>query len=166
MPTRRVFLKAAAAAALAFPAIRLGRAAETPLKNLVLLMQENRSFDHYFGLFPGAEGLPACAPLKRAAAFDLTDPPHITDAARAEYDEGRNDRFDFVGGGRTVTYYTGEDLPYYWALAHRFALCDHYFCSVLGPTFPNRLYSVAASAGGFLDNPAVIDSVARFLALP
>ena len=155
--TRRAFLGATAAAALTFPAIRLGRAAETPIKNVVLLMQENRSFDHYFGLFPGAEGLPACAPLKHAPSFELSDPPHITVTARAEADEGKNDNFALLGGGRSVTYYTGEDLPFYWALAHRFTLCDHYFCSVLGPTFPNRLYSVAASAGGFIDNPAVID---------
>ena len=159
MLTRRRFLAASAgvAGALAFPGVRLGRAAETPIEHVVLLMQENRSFDHYFGLFPGADGLPACAPVTHAPSLTLLDPSHITDTARAEYDEGRNDNFKLLGGGKALTYYTGDDLPYYWALAHRFTLCDRYFCSVLGPTVPNRLYSIAASAGGYRDNPSSFD---------
>ena len=158
-PTRRQFLAGVAGVAggLAFPAVRIGRATETPIRNVVLLMQENRSFDHYFGLYPGANGLPDCAPLTQADTLALNDVPHTTDVAQAEFDQGRNDRFGFAGG-RALTYYTGEDIPYYWSLANRFALCDSYFCSVLGPTFPNRLYSIAASAGGFKDNPATIDA--------
>ncbi|HEX6351085.1 MAG TPA: alkaline phosphatase family protein [Candidatus Dormibacteraeota bacterium] len=157
--SRRRFLAAVAglAGGLAFPGVRLGRAAETPIEHVVLLMQENRSFDHYFGLFPGAEGFPPCSPVKPAPSLTLLDPPHDTDSARAEYHGGRNDEFEVLGGGKALTYYTGEDLPYYWALAHRFTLCDRYFCSVLGPTVPNRLYALAASAGGYKNNPAVID---------
>jgi phospholipase C len=154
--TRRRFLAAAAGTAVGFAAIRIGRAAETPIRNVVLLMQENRSFDHYYGLFPGAEGLPDCAHVKHAPSLCLSDPPHDTDSARAESTGGR-DNFELLGGGKAVTYYTGDDLPYYWALAHRFTLCDHYFCAVLGPTFPNRLFSIAASAGGFQNNPTKID---------
>jgi phospholipase C len=146
-----------AAAALAFPNIRLGRARETPLEHVVLFMQENRSFDHYFGLYPGAEGLPACAGVSQAATLALNDPAHDTDSARAEYTGGGTGPFQLLSGPKALTYYTGEDIPFYWALAHRFTLCDHYFCSVLGPTFPNRLYSIAASAGGFKNNPRVID---------
>jgi phospholipase C len=137
--------------------VRIGRAAETPIEHVVLLMQENRSFDHYFGLFPGADGLPAGAPVTHAPSLTLLDPSHLTDTAVAEFDAGRNDRFGLLGGGKSLTYYTGDDLPYYWALAHRFTLCDRYFSSVLGPTFPNRLYSIAASAGGYRDNPSAID---------
>jgi phospholipase C len=148
--TRRKFLGAAAAAvAIAtFPAIRIGRAAGTPLKNIVVLMQENRSFDHYFGLFPGAEGLTACAPLTHAASLCLGSPPHDIASARAETGAG----FDPVGGATALTYYTGRDLPYYWALAARFGLCDHYFCSALGGTAINRTISVAAAAGTVRDN--------------
>ncbi len=155
--TRRRFLAAVAGltGALAFPGIRLGRAAETPIEHVVLVMQENRSFDHYFGLFPGADGLPPCADVRRAPSLTLLDPPHGSDSARAEY--ANPEAFELLGGAKTRTYYTGEDIPYYWALAHRFALCDRYFSSVLGPTFPNRLYSVAASSGGFKDNPSSID---------
>jgi phospholipase C len=56
-----------------------------------------------------------------------------------------------------LTYYTGEDLPYYWALASRFTICDRYFSSAPGATFPNRLFSIAASSGSYRDNPPAID---------
>ena len=150
MLTRREFLGATAAGAAiaAFPAIRVGRAAETPLKNIVVLMQENRSFDHYFGLFPGAEGLPLCAPLRHASSLCPAAPPHDIGAAREEATGG----FDAIGGATAFTYYTGRDLPYYWALAGRFTLCDHYFCSALGGTAINRTISVAAAAGSVREN--------------
>ena len=150
MLTRREFLGAATAGAAlaAFPAIRIGRAAETPLKNVVVLIQENRSFDHYFGLFPGADGLPPCAPVSHAASLCLATPPHDIEAAREEAALG----FDAVGDARAFTYYTGRDLPYYWALAGRFTLCDHYFSSALGGTAINRTISVAASAGAVRNN--------------
>jgi phospholipase C len=45
----------------------------------------------------------------------------------------------------TMGYYTRADLPYYYAVADAFTICDHYFCSVMGPTDPNRLYTMAAS---------------------
>ena len=156
MLSRRQFLGAAAggAALLSFPAIRIGRAAQTPLKNIVVLMQENRSFDHYFGLYPGAEGLPPCAPVTPARNLCLEGPPHNLEDARAEYAGGANppDRFELLGGRKALTYYTGAQIPYYWALADRFTLCDHYFCSVLGPTIINRTFSVAAGAGTLGNN--------------
>ena len=154
MLSRREFLGAAAAGAalVAFPAIRIGRAAETPLKNIVLLMQENRSFDHYFGLFPGADGFPPCAPVTHATSLCLGAPPHDLEAAGAEAAGDPAERFARVGGRAALTYYTGQDLPYYWALADRFTLCDHYFCSALGGTALNRVFSIAATAGGVRDN--------------
>jgi phospholipase C len=148
--TRREFIGgvAAGAALAAFPAIRVGRAAETPLKNIVVLMQENRSFDHYFGLFPGADGLPSCAPVSHAASPCLASPPHDIEAARKDATHG----FDAAGGATAFTYYTGLDLPYYWALADRFTLCDRYFSSALGGTAINRTISIAASPGAVRDN--------------
>jgi phospholipase C len=157
--TRREFIGAAAAgAALAsFPSIRIGRAAETPLQNIVVLMQENHSFDSYFGLFPGAEGLPACAPLTRASSLCLDAPPHQVGDATAEAGAAANDPESFrrLGGDKALTYYTGAELPFYWALADRFTLCDHYFCSALGPTALNRVFSIAAAAGSVRDNASL-----------
>jgi phospholipase C len=73
---------------MAFPAVRLGRAAETPIRHVVILMQENRSFDHYFGLFPGVDGLPPCAPLQHASSQCLADVPHGSVATSAEAARG------------------------------------------------------------------------------
>ena len=154
MLTRRQFIGVAGAGAAlaAFPNIRLGRAAGTPLRNIVVLMQENRSFDHYFGLFPGADGPPSCAPLTHATTLSLPAPPHDIAAARTAASNG----FVTTGGETALTYYTGRDLPYYWALASRFTLCDRYFCSALGGTVINRTLSVAGDAGSVRDNETVL----------
>jgi phospholipase C len=151
--TRRRFLGAAAGlgAAVAFPAIRLGRAAETPLGHVVLLMQENHSFDQYFGRYPGADGLPAGAPVALATRDCLTDPPHDEAAVRTAAASGA-----FAAPAAHVVF-SEQQVPLVWALARRFTVCDRYFASVLGPTFVNRLFSIAASPGGFTDNPSRID---------
>jgi phospholipase C len=137
---------------VAFPAVRVGRAADTPLRHLVLLMRENRSFDHYFGHYPGADGLPPGAPVTPAALDCVPDPPHTTAALGSLAADGDSTN----PAARTV--FSQQDVPLAWALARRFTLCDRYFASVLGPTFVNRLFSVAASAGGFHDNPHGIDA--------
>ena len=149
------------AATVAFPSIRIGRAAGTPLKNIVLVMQENRSFDHYFGLYPGVEGYPDCAPVTHAASLCLDNPPHNIEDAVAEDHGGTPDpaRFELLGGHKALTYYTGTDIPFYWALANRFTLCDHYHCSALGPTDINRVYSIAAGAGTLGNNPTLTTSI-------
>ena len=135
---------------MAFPSLRLGRAAETPLRNLVLLMRENRSFDHYFGHFPGADGLPPGAPVNVAALTCNGDPPHNNAAFQSLAGGG-----SYNGAGLEV--FTEQQIPSAWALARRFTLCDRYFASVLGPTFPNRLFSITGSTGGARDNPRHID---------
>jgi phospholipase C len=137
---------------VAFPAVRLGRAAETPLGHVVLLMQENRSFDHYFGRFPGADGLPAGAPVTPATRDCVVDPPHDEEAVRSAAATGA-----FAAPAARLVF-SERQVPLAWALARRFTLCDRYFASVLGPTFVNRLFSVAASSGGFTDNPGRIDT--------
>ena len=162
-PTRREVLAAGLglAAGMAFPAIRIGRAAGTPFKNIVLVMQENRSFDHYFGLFPGVEGYPDCAPVTHARSLCLDNPPHNIEDAVAEDPGGIPDpaRFELLGGKKALTYYTGQDIPWYWALANRFTLCDHYHCSALGPTDLNRVYSIAAGAGTLGNNTTLTTSI-------
>jgi phospholipase C len=136
---------------VAFPAVRPGRAAETPLGHVVLLMRENRSFDHYFGRYPGADGLPPDAPVARATRDCITDPPHDEEAVRSAAASGT-----FAAPAARLVF-SERDVPLAWALARRFTLCDRYFASVLGPTFVNRLFSVAAASGGFTDNPSRID---------
>ena len=151
--SRRRFLKVAVVAgvAMTFPAVNIARAADTPLRHLILLMRENRSFDHYFGHFPGADGLPSGAPVTPAAVDCLSDPPHNA-AALQSLASGAP--FD----GSALSVFTEKQIPSAWALARRFTLCDNYFASVLSPTFSNRLFSIAGSAAAFRDNPRRIDA--------
>ncbi len=136
---------------MTFPAVRIGRAAGTPLRHVVLLMRENRSFDHYFGRFPGADGIPAGAPVTPAMEDCVSDPPHDAQTMRSIAADGT-----FAAAAARLVF-TEREIPLAWALARRFTLCDRYFASVLGPTFANRLVSVAASPGGFTDNPGHVD---------
>ena len=171
MLTRRELLLAgagAAAAALTFPAVRIGRARDTPIQNFILLMQENRSFDHYFGLFPGVDGLPDCAPLTHAGTYCQIDPSHGIAAARGVFDAEVQGVTDLVAlwERKGLIYYTGADLPYYWALANRFTLCDRYFCSALGPTDMNRVISIAGDPGMVRENSTLSTATVPPLSLP
>lgn len=142
------------------------------IDHVVILIQENRSFDHYFGTRPGVTGFGDPDAMKRADGrsvfhqdseahpdgyvlpFPLRptetsdgcgiDPPHTWIPQHIYYDEGRMGGFARLGG-IPMGYYTKADLGYYWALADAFTLCDHSFCSVIGSTTPNRLYAWSAS---------------------
>jgi phospholipase C len=114
-------------------------------------MRENRSFDHYFGRYPGADGLPAGAPVTPASRDCIADPPHDEQAVQAAAASG-----GFAAPAAHIVF-SEREVPLAWTLARRFTLCDRYFASVLGPTFVNRLFSIAASPGGFSDNPGQID---------
>ena len=97
------------------------------IEHIVILMQENRSFDHYFGTMPGVRGFqdPSAITLSTGnSVFHQPDPSQWV-AAKGEY---------------TMGYFTQPDIPFHWALAQSFTVCDNYHCSVLGPTNPNRLY--------------------------
>ena len=93
------------------------------------------------------------------AAQCLVDVDHLWQSQHLSRGNGTNDQFvtahtafDLVlgqqdltqGGIRTMSYFTRADLPFHYALADAFTICDRYFCSVLGPTVPNRLYLMSA----------------------
>jgi phospholipase C len=176
MTDRRTFLKmmgipAAAAAlpldlaqALAIPAYNHHGSIQD-VEHIVFLMQENRSFDHYFGTMRGVRGfadpfvakLPSGKPVwnQPNGATDLLpfrpnvedlgetflpDPPHGWSDTHAAWNAGRYDRWVPNKGVTTMTYHTRRDLPYQYALADAFTICDHYHCSLLGPTDPNRYH--------------------------
>jgi phospholipase C len=139
----------------------------TPIHHVIFLLQENHTFDNYFGTYPGADGIPPglCIPVNPAAGrtpcvrpFHLggqpiTDLDHGVLSARAELDDGRMDGFVRAqtlrsGGGRqAMGYYDGAELPFYWNMADRYALFDHFFSSALGGSFINHVYWVAAGPG-------------------
>jgi phospholipase C len=138
------------------------------IEHIVILMQENRSFDHYFGTMPGVRGfadpaavrLPGGGPVFRQPAPDhaqgyLTPFRLDTAATSAQatpgtdhswptqhqaWNNGKMDQWVPAKGPFTMGYFTQADIPFHWALAQAFTVCDRYHCSVLGPTNPNRLY--------------------------
>jgi len=138
------------------------------IEHIVIAMQENRSFDHYFGTMRGVRGfadpaaimLPGGSPVFRQPnpghAQGYLAPFHLdtrTTSAQATpgtdhswptqhlaWNSGAMDRWVQAKGPFTMGYFTQADIPFQWALAEAFTVCDHYFCSVLGPTNPNRLY--------------------------
>ena len=142
----------------------------TPIQRVIVIMKENHGFDNYFGTFPGADGIPANASLPDGAGgmvkphwLDTSwtlDLPHSRADMLEAFDGGKNDLFAAVAervfpglGNISVGYYDGRQIPYYWSLARNFTLADRYFSSMLGPTDPNRLFSIAGTAGGLANNP-------------
>jgi len=152
------------------------------VEHVVILMQENRSFDHYFGSMSSVAGF--SDPNAIAGVFDqygyqpgvgvdasgymqpfnlLNNPPtengsdtndidHSWGGQHASWNNGAMDSFitshlntdGDANGPLTMGYFTGSELPFYYALADAFTVCDGYHCSVLGPTDPNRLMAMSA----------------------
>ncbi len=136
-----------------------------PIKRVIYLMPENRSFDNLFGKFPGANGATTGlkfgeeVPLTRCPAWLPGDLPHDRAAFLNSVDRGAYDGFATgqFGDPWAYTTYEPEDVPVYWQLARDYVLCDRFFCSVGGPSYPNHLFFVAGQSGGVIDNPENIE---------
>ena len=140
----------------------------TPIQHVVVLMQENHTFDNYFGTYPGADGIPAgvCMPRDPAnpsagcvTSYHLPshrtiDLSHGTDVAGIALNGGKLDGFVYAQNKRNLPgetamgYYDGSDLPFYWNLASSSVLADRFFSSDAGGSKENHLYWVAAQSGG------------------
>jgi len=173
---RRTFLKLMGSGALAasLPA-SIERALAVPandrtgtiadVEHIVILTQENRSFDHYFGTLRGVRGfadpravrlpsgqsvwhqptgsgylLPFRPDVADLGMTFLPDPPHGWNDSHAAWNAGNYDQWVPSKGVTAMTYHTRNDLPYYFALADAFTVCDAYYCSLMGPTDPNRYH--------------------------
>jgi phospholipase C len=145
------------------------------INHVIWIIQENHSFDNYFGTFPGADGFPpgTCAPEmpgskkcikpfhmpKDQPIFDIA---HSWEAAHAAYNNGRMDGFVWAEGTPyTMGYYDERDIPNYWNYARHFTLCDEFFSSLMGPSFPNHIYTVAGQSGGVIDNYFTLQQLER-----
>ncbi len=147
---------------------------DAPFDTVVVLMMENRSFDHMLGWMPGANGKQAgltyvdstgatketwpMAPNWQGC--DFQDPFHTCPAMVAHWNNGACDGFlktQPVGDLFPIGYYGPKDLPILAALAQNYTLFDAYFASVLAPTWPNRLYQLCAQTDlaetGFFPEP-------------
>jgi len=192
---RRTFLKLVSAGALAsaFPS-SIKRALAIPahhrtgtiadVEHIVILMQENRSFDHYFGTLRGVRGFgdPRAVALPSGASVwhqpngtatvlpfhpdapnlglqFLQDLPHGWTDTHSAWNGGKYDQWVPSKGTTTMAYLTRDDIPFHYALADAFTVCDAYHCSIMGPTDPNRYHmwtgwvgNDGAGGGPVLDN--------------
>ncbi len=148
------------------------------IQHVIIACQENHTFDVYFGHYPraGRFGIPSnySQPDSRGGTVKphhfssptSADIDHSWSSIHSEWNHGAMDGFFTTDGPDALGYYDGSDLAYYYALADSFTLCGNYFCSVLGPTFPNRLALMAGTPGGktcncftvgSLDYPTIVD---------
>ena len=141
------------------------------IDHVVVLMMENRSFDHFLGALqmdaayaakaqieglsgtetnPAPNGTPVA--VFKMSNFTPEDPPHGWDACHAQFNEGKNDGFVKEHAGATqnevMGYHDRSQIPLYYWFADNFTVCDNWFCSVMGATWPNRFYLHAATSGG------------------
>jgi phospholipase C len=167
--SRRQFLESAAIGAGAAALGRHGALAhqralpdpeQSGIDHVVVVMMENRSFDHILGWLPGADGqqagltyfdragLPhgthALAPDYQGCGHP--DPDHSYAGARVEYDGGACDGWMRAGSNDeyAIGYYGANDVPFYAGAATDWTACDQYFAAIMAPTFPNRMYQHAA----------------------
>jgi len=203
-PSRRRFLQLSAGAGLAagFLPAAIARAAAIPasrragtledVEHIVVFMQENRSFDHYFGQMRGVRGhgdrfptpLPSGRPVwfqprqhapgqtilpfhldtRQSAAQCVPALDHSWTKTHAALNGGRHDNWPAWKTDLTMGYYRRDDIPFHYALADAFTVCDHYFCSFPGATHPNRFYLMTgmidptgAGGGPLMDNNDIVD---------
>ena len=136
------------------------------VKHVVILMQENRAFDHYFGTMRGVRGFgdphPATLPSGKPVWYQpngtrtsccpsiprpttsamqyLVDTAHDWNDTHDAWNGGKYDQWIPTKSPQTMAYYTRRDIPFHYALADAFTICDGYHCSFLGATDPNRYH--------------------------
>jgi phospholipase C len=131
-----------------------------PIEHVVFLILENRSFDHLFGRFPGANGVRigiddgVPRPLTRAELQRAHDLPHCYNCNVASINGGEMDGFNQTEYADRYAYtqFSERQIQAYWNWAEEYVLADRFFASAVGPSFPNHLYTIAATSGGALDN--------------
>jgi phospholipase C len=189
--SRRRFLQATGLGAAAAAAAGIGAgpaAASTALppgltgtirdiKHVVILMQENRSFDHYFGTLRGVRGYGDkqiltypngtsvfAQPDKARSDLGYLLPYNLTDQIDSDLDHSWAGDHAARNGGQwnnwvaakteeTMGYFTRDEIPFQYALADAFTLCDGYHQSIMAPTSPNRMYLWTGTSSGFITNP-------------
>src|ERR1700733_3626799 len=147
----------------------------------VYMMLENRSYDHYLGaramMGKGGNGSPTTytnmdlngnvvAPFEpNVNQLCVVDPPHDWNDLHLSWNNGACDGFlkqfqtaDSTTDQSVLQYLTSTELPITWALADAYTSCDAWFCSLLGPTLPNRAYWHCATSFGIGPDPSATES--------
>jgi phospholipase C len=141
----------------------------TPIEHFIVLMQENHTFDNYFGTYPGAEGPEpgTCIPVdpfdekntECVEPFHIGDRPiedldHSDSTFNLQYNEGKMNGFVYAlnqrnqDGALALGYYDDRDLPYYWNLVDEYVLFDRFFSSDHGGSFANHMFWVSGQPVG------------------
>ena len=141
------------------------------IQHIVFIIKENRTFDHMFGAFPGADGATS-GTLSTGQVLTLGHTPdrlprdigHYYWDADTAIDNEKMDKFDQIndasqqcnvnGDYLCMTQHVQADIPNYFSYASTFTLADHMFSSLKGPSLPNHLYTIAAQSGGVIGNPS------------
>jgi len=135
------------------------------IEHIVVVMQENHSFDNYLGVLGRGDGFrldgghrptntnPApdgtsIRAFPMADACQTNGPSQSWNDSHISFADGHNDGFVQASGPVAMGYFTAEDIPFYYSLAKAFPLCDRWFCSVLAQTYPNRRFLLAGTAYG------------------
>jgi phospholipase C len=154
--------------------VLLGRAKRSsPIKTIIISMQENHSFDSWFGSYPALAKLPGGTTDKgygipagwqnggvKPFAFGNTtgnsyDPNHDWTSTHTAWANGKMTGFVSNGNNKNAMgYFTSAQIPYYYSLLPEYTLCAEYFCGVLSETLPNRLVALAGTSGGITDDSA------------
>jgi phospholipase C len=145
----------------------------TPIQHFIVLMQQNHSFDNYFGTYPGVDGFPAntCIPSSfpderthlcvkpfHLETHPVVDMPHNVQVFNMDYDGGLMDGFvrtirtHNLDGALAMAYYDNREVGYYWGLAGQYVLFDRYFSSAQAGSVPNRMFWVAGQPGVTTNN--------------
>lgn len=190
--SRRGLIKSAAAAGVAACTPKggskdsgdTGGAGASPgsIDHIIMVMMENRSYDHWYGARkllekrsdedglaqgmsnPGPSGKPV--EVFHDSELCPGDPPHGWSSCHSQFNGGKNDGFatEYAArhggnGEHAMGYLTRDDLPISYALADAYTVCDRYFCSVMSSTWPNRLYGHMGSSQGVQSNDFPTDGL-------
>ena len=166
LSSRRLFLQQVGLSAIAAPLLAQRPALSLPKRNagisqishIICLMQENHSFDHYFGSYsglPAGYGTPANYTSSGHAPFHFTtltdnnnDPNHSWSAIHTGYANGAMNGWYAANGIDALGYYDSSDLAYYYSLLPEYTLCANYCCGMLSDTQPNRMIYFSGTSGG------------------
>lgn len=175
-PSSRAFAQSA-------PSTPLPDPEASGIDHIVIVTMENRSFDHFFGWLPNANGIPPGLSYPDASgvrhpvyslAPDYTgcghpDPDHSYPGGRTCYANGQMNGFllDTSNDIYCIGYYNAADIPFYSALAQNYVACDNWHAAILGPTFSNRMFLWAAQTDRLTDSvslsslPTIFDALNR-----
>jgi phospholipase C len=163
----------------------------SPIHHIVVVMQQDHTFDNYFGTYPNATGLPSdtCIPISLSSSHNtsclapfhigthqIVDLSHSRPTFEAQFRNGEMNGFvdalfqRHQDGTLAMGYFDGSDLPYYWNLADEFVLFDHYFSSAHDGSIKNRMYWITGTPGsgenripssGFGEIPTIFDRLQK-----